>query len=129
MERVRKKDGIHPKDTKHPGDSAAVAEMPIAGREFKMIAIPPGIPATAWLGVERMKHLLDLKNADLIVSKRNRERRINFAKDVLDTLALSYLRLPVPSGGAGILVKTRLWLLSLQWHQLCKVMLIICEHF
>ena len=85
MERVRKKDVRHLNGGKHAAGSSA-PEMTISEYKFKMIAIPPDIPATAWLGVERMKHLLDLKNADLIVSKRDRERRINFAKDVLDTL-------------------------------------------
>jgi len=68
MEQVRKKDARHLKDPKHPEASDA-SRMKIWDSQSTTPGVSPGIPATAWLGVERMKLLLDLKKVDLIVSK------------------------------------------------------------
>jgi len=60
MERVRKKDYKGLKNVEDPATSPTLGmRMPYS--QSNTLGVPPGIPATAWLGVERMKHLLDLK--------------------------------------------------------------------
>jgi len=60
--------------------------LQISDLKPERLTIPPGIPPDVWLGLARMRHLLDLKKADLIMRTRNKERKINFVKDVLEVL-------------------------------------------
>ena len=83
MEQLRKKDLRGPKKIR---DYGSLKNQIISSTRYGCLG-PPGIPAGVWLGVERMKQLLDLKKADLIVARRDQERRINFVKDILGTLA------------------------------------------
>jgi len=85
MERVRTKDHRDLRDRKDSEEPvSSITEIPDFQPET--LTVPPGIPAEVWLGVARMKHLLQMHNLDLAVEQRTKERKINFVKDVLEVL-------------------------------------------
>jgi hypothetical protein len=79
---------IDPRDLRDPKDSEVTVSprLQISDLKPERLTIPPGIPPDVWLGLARMRHLLDLKKADLIMRTRDKERKINFVKDVLEVL-------------------------------------------
>jgi hypothetical protein len=60
--------------------------MKIPDLKPETLTVPPGIPAEVWLGVARMKHMLQMQNLDLAAEQKTKERKINFVKDVLEVL-------------------------------------------
>jgi len=85
FQHAQKKDTRHLKDSKD-SEVTVSPRLQISDLKPERLTIPPGIPPDVWLGLARMRHLLDLKKADLIMRTRNKERKINFVKDVLEVL-------------------------------------------
>ena len=85
MEHIKKRDPLGIESPTHYG-GIDPSRTETSGFQPETLTVPPGIPADVWLGVARMKHLLQMQNLDLAVEQKTKERKINFVKDVLEVL-------------------------------------------